>query len=53
MLFATHPPLDARIRQLDPSWEAEARPVAAGAAPAAAGVSAFAGLPAEPDGSAI
>jgi Zn-dependent protease with chaperone function len=32
MLFSTHPPLDARIRQLDPSWEGEARAVAAGAA---------------------
>jgi len=53
MLFSTHPPLDARIRRLDPSWEGEARAVAAGAVPAAAGASAFAGLPAEPDGSAI
>ena len=53
MLFSTHPPLDARIRRLDPSWEGEARAVAAGAAPAAAGASAFAGLPEEPDGSAI
>lgn len=51
MLFSTHPPLDARIRRIDPSWEGEARAVAAGAA--AAGASAFAGLPAEPDGSAI
>jgi Zn-dependent protease with chaperone function len=53
MLFATHPRLDERIRRLDPSWEGEARALGTSTAPAAAGAAAFAGLPTEPDGSAI
>ncbi len=57
MLFATHPPLDQRIRRLDPSWEGsearegEARAVAPGLRPAAAG--AAAAFAAAPEGSAL
>lgn len=55
MLFATHPPLDERIRRLDPSFEgqrgSEARGGEARARPAAA--AAVTGFAAAPEGSAL
>ncbi|TDI99537.1 MAG: hypothetical protein E2O73_07445 [Deltaproteobacteria bacterium] len=55
MLFATHPPLDERIRRLDPSFEgrrgSEARGGEARARPAAA--AAATGFAAAPEGSAL
>ncbi len=62
-LFATHPPLDERIRRMDPSWEGGARGAVSGArlAEGAAGLAgdtaaaqpAGSGLPAAPEGSAL
>ncbi len=61
LMFATHPPLDERIRRIDPSWQGEGTlaPGSAAAAPSPAGVAGFASsessaaLPAAPDGSAL
>ncbi|MCZ6463808.1 MAG: hypothetical protein O7A09_05680, partial [Proteobacteria bacterium] len=64
-LFATHPPLDERIRRMDPSWEGGARGAVSGARlEAGAGAAGLAGdtgaappagsgLPAAPEGSAL
>jgi hypothetical protein len=53
MLFATHPPLEERIRRLDPSWQAGTRPARSRAGRAAAtGTAGFAAAESAADRSA-
>jgi Zn-dependent protease with chaperone function len=53
MLFATHPPLEERIRRLDPNWQAGTRPVRTRASRAAAtGAAGFAATESAADRSA-
>lgn len=50
-MFATHPPLQERIRRIDPQWDGRMNSAGSTAAPETPGVSAFAGSRA--DGSAL